>query len=181
MSDPSEHGECSKSCKPPDLTEAQIAELRKSSNQPELTAELIVELRDAFALFDTDGDGIITPKELGAVMRSLGRAITDRELAKQLKKMKTDRQGRIHFEHFVAMMGRHNEEASHNEEELREAFQIFDRDGNGLISVDELREALKMFGDELSEEELEQLMREADINCDGQIDYEEFVIMITQI
>lgn len=58
------------------------------------------------------------------------------------------------------------------EEEIKDAFRIFDKDGNGLISAHELRQIMANLGEKLTDEELDEMMREADLNGDGQIDYE---------
>ena len=61
------------------------------------------------------------------------------------------------------------------EEELIEAFKVFDRDGNGFISAAELRHVMTNLGEKLTDEEVDEMLREADIDGDGQINYEEFV------
>ena len=58
------------------------------------------------------------------------------------------------------------------EEEIKDAFKVFDKDGNGLISAQELRQLMSSLGEKLTDEELDEMMREADLNGDGQIDYE---------
>ena len=63
------------------------------------------------------------------------------------------------------------------EEDIREVFRVFDRDGNGLISVTELRQVMSSLGG-LTEEEVEELVREADRDGDGQVNYEEFVTLM---
>uniref|UniRef100_A0A1Q3FT20 Putative calmodulin n=1 Tax=Culex tarsalis TaxID=7177 RepID=A0A1Q3FT20_CULTA len=144
-----------------------------------LSKEQIEELREAFTLFDTNGDGTISGAELSTVLRALGKNVSDAEVEELLKEVHTDDEGRIHFGDFVAMMTIRLKDFN-SEDQLHEAFRIFDRDGNGRISADELRVALRSFGEQLTEEELEELLREADVNSDGQIDYQEFVRMITQ-
>ncbi|XP_055602120.1 calmodulin-A-like [Uranotaenia lowii] len=150
----------------------------KPGGAEKLTKEQIQELREAFSLFDRNADGTITARDLGMVLRSLGKNVSDAEVDELLKDVSTDVQGRIQFGDFLAMMTVRLKDFN-NEEELKEAFRIFDRDGNGMISAEELKVALKSFGEQLSDEEVEELLREADVNCDGQIDYEEFVRMIT--
>ena len=65
-----------------------------------------------------------------------------------------------------------------NENEFLEAFKVFDRDGNGLISAIELRHVITSTGDTLTDEQVDEMIREADIDGDGHINYEEFVLMM---
>jgi len=62
-----------------------------------------------------------------------------------------------------------------SETELKEAFRVFDMDGNGLISASELSNIMRNLGEKLSDGEVAELIRQADIDRDGQINYEEFV------
>ena len=66
-----------------------------------------------------------------------------------------------------------------SEEEIREAFKVFDRDNNGFISAAELRHVMTSIGEKLTDEEVDEMIREADIDGDGQINYEEFVRVIS--
>ncbi|KXJ67789.1 hypothetical protein RP20_CCG012275 [Aedes albopictus] len=153
--------------------------MSRHPNPPEkLSEDQIEELKEAFSLFDTNGDGTITSSELGTVLRSLGKNVSDAEVEELLKEVSVDHEGMIHFPDFVAMMSIRLRDFN-SEDELKEAFRMFDRNGDGMISADELRLALQSFGEQLADEEIEELLREADINCDGQIDYQEFVKMIT--
>jgi calmodulin len=63
-----------------------------------------------------------------------------------------------------------------SEEEIREAFRVFDKDGNGFISAAELRHVMTNLGEKLTDEEVDEMIREADIDGDGQVNYEgEFI------
>ncbi|ELR21018.1 calmodulin, putative, partial [Acanthamoeba castellanii str. Neff] len=63
----------------------------------QLSEEQIAEFKEAFSLFDRDGDGKITSKELGTVMRSLGANPTEAELKEMIKEIDTDNNGTIDF------------------------------------------------------------------------------------
>ena len=95
-----------------------------------LTEEQIAEFKEAFSLFDKDGDGTITTKELGTVMRSLGQNPTEAELQDMINEVDADGNGTIDFPEFLTMMARKVKEVE-GDEELRQAFMVFDKDGNG--------------------------------------------------
>lgn len=86
----------------------------------------------------TDGDGTITTKELGTVMRSLGQNPTEAELQDMVNEVDADGNGTIDFPEFLTMMARKMKDTD-SEEEIKEAFKVFDKDGNGFISAAELR------------------------------------------
>ena len=104
----------------------------------QLTEEQIAEFKEAFSLFDKDGDGTITTKELGTVMRSLGQNPTEAELQDMINEVDADGNGTIDFPEFCTLMARKMKDTD-SEEELKEAFRVFDKDGNGFISAAELR------------------------------------------
>ncbi|XP_019365207.1 PREDICTED: calmodulin, striated muscle-like [Gavialis gangeticus] len=143
----------------------------------QLTEEQIAEFKEAFSLFDKDGDGSITTKELGTVMRSLGQNPTEAELQNMIGEVDADGSGTIDFPEFLSLMARKIRGAD-SEEDIREAFRVFDKDGNGYISAAELRHVMTNLGEKLSDEEVEEMIREADCNSDGQVNYEEFVRMM---
>jgi len=127
----------------------------------QLTEEQIAEFKEAFSLFDKDGDGTITTKELGTVMRSLGQNPTEAELADMINEVDADGNGTIDFPEFLTMMARKMKDTD-SEEEILEAFKVFDKDGNGFISAAELRHIMTNLGEKLSDEEVDEMIREAD-------------------
>eukprot|EP00771_Trimastix_marina_P000530 gnl/Trimastix_PCT/155.p1 GENE.gnl/Trimastix_PCT/155~~gnl/Trimastix_PCT/155.p1 ORF type:complete len:383 (-),score=97.39 gnl/Trimastix_PCT/155:62-1210(-) len=143
----------------------------------QLTEEQVAEFKEAFSLFDKDGDGSITTRELGTVMRSLGQNPTEAELQDMINEVDADGNGTIDFAEFLTMMSRKMRD-SESEEEIREAFKVFDKDGNGFISAAELRHVMTNLGEKLTDEEVDEMIREADVDGDGQINYEEFVKMM---
>ncbi|KAJ8308351.1 hypothetical protein KUTeg_013225 [Tegillarca granosa] len=177
---------------------------RTSLNWAEqLTEEQISEFKEAFSLFDKDGDGTITSKELGIVMRSLGQNPTEAELQDMINEVDADvcrvsdmqirvssskrltlspilgstyitnnGNGTIDFPEFLTMMCKRMKDVD-TEDELRQSFQIFDKDGNGYISAAELKHVMLSLGEKLTDEEIEEMIKEADVNNDGQVDYDE--------
>ena len=65
-----------------------------------------------------------------------------------------------------------------SEEEIKEAFRVFDKDGNGFISAAELRHVMTNLGEKLTDEEVDEMIREADVDGDGQVNYEGKAISI---
>lgn len=121
--------------------------------------------------------GTITTKELGTVMRSLGQNPTEAELMDMINEIDADGNGDIDFPEFLTVMARKMKDTD-SEEEILEAFKVFDKDGNGFISAAELRHIMTNLGEKLTDEEVDEMIREADIDGDGQINYEEFVKMM---
>ncbi|KAG1874969.1 calmodulin, partial [Suillus subluteus] len=129
------------------------------------------EFKEAFALFDIDGDGSITTKELGTVMRSIGQNPTEAELQDMINEVDADGNGTLDFTEFLTMMARKMRDTD-REDEIKEAFKVFDEDGNGYINPAELRHVMMNLGEKLTEAEVNEMIREADIDGDGQINYD---------
>ncbi|XP_060924574.1 uncharacterized protein LOC132998844 [Limanda limanda] len=161
----------------------QMMNAISTSTQPidmadQLTEEQIAEFKEAFSLFDKDGDGTITTKELGTVMRSLGQNPTEAELLDMINDVDAEGNGTIDFQEFLTMMARKMKDTD-IEEEMREAFRLFDKDGNGYISAADLRQVMTNLGEKLTDEEVDEMIGEADIDEDGQVNIAEFVQMMT--
>ncbi|KAA8572065.1 hypothetical protein EYC84_001990 [Monilinia fructicola] len=113
--------------------------------------------------------GQITSKELGTVMRSLGQNPSESELQDMINEVDADNNGTIDFPEFLTMMARKMKDTD-SEEEIREAFKVFDRDNNGFISAAELRHVMTSIGEKLTDDEVDEMIREADQDGDGRID-----------
>jgi len=144
----------------------------------EFSEEQMQEFLEAFSVYDKDGDGTITTKELGTVMRSLGHDPTEKELQDIIDEVDENGNGKMEFPEFLTMMGRHWKEED-PEEEMREAFKEFDEDGNGVITPEELQHVMSRTGQKLSPEEVKEMIIEADLDGDGVINYEEFIVMMS--
>merc|ERR1712072_920060 len=123
------------------------------------------------------GDGTIRTADLGTVMRSLGQNPTEAELQDMVNEVDADGSGTIDFPEFLNLMAKKMKDTD-SEEEIKEAFKVFDKDGNGFIPAAELRHVMTNLGEKLTDEEVDEMIREADVDGDGQINYEEFVKMM---
>lgn len=151
---------------------------RVSSMEEQLSPEQVAEFKEAFSKFDKDGNGSINTQELGAVMQALGKDLSEAELKEIISKVDTDADGVISFPEFLEEMVR-GMKAWGKKQDLQEAFRVFDVDSNGYISVDELKQVMAKLGEELSQEVLEAMIHEADVDQDGQVNYEEFVRILS--
>ena len=89
-----------------------------------LTDEQIAEFKEAFQIFDKDGDGSITTKELGTVMRSLGQNPSDDKIRQMIIDVDEDNSETIDFKEFLGLMAKKMKE-NDSEDELIEAFKMF--------------------------------------------------------
>ncbi|XP_068800455.1 calcium-binding protein 2 isoform X1 [Struthio camelus] len=147
----------------------------------ELRPEEIEELKQAFREFDKDRDGYISYKDLGECMRTMGYMPTEMELI-ELSQQITG--GKVDFDDFVELMGPKMLAETADMigiKELRDAFREFDTNGDGQISIAELREAMrKLLGQQLNYREVDEILKDVDLNGDGLVDFEEFVRMMSR-
>ncbi|NXF54559.1 CABP2 protein, partial [Oceanites oceanicus] len=139
----------------------------------ELRPEEIEELKQAFREFDKDRDGYISYKDLGECMRTMGYMPTEMELI-ELSQQITG--GKVDFDDFVELMGPKMLAETADMigiKELRDAFREFDSNGDGQISMAELREAMrKLLGQQLNYREVDEILKDVDLNGDGMVDFE---------
>ncbi|KAJ8000596.1 hypothetical protein DPEC_G00182020 [Dallia pectoralis] len=147
----------------------------------DLRPEEIEELKEAFKEFDKDRDGFISCKDLGECMRTMGYMPTEMELIELSQNICG---GRVDFEDFVELMGPKMLAETADMigvKELRDAFKEFDSNGDGQISLAELKEAMKkLMGEQLYNPEIDEILRDVDLNGDGLVDFEEFVRMMSR-
>ena len=142
--------------------------------EDQLTEEQIGFFKEAFNLFDKDGNGFINTDELASLLRSLGQNNTEAELQEIISEVDIDGNGSIDFPEFLTIMARKMKENNNKDEEIHEIFKVFDKEGNGFISVAELSHVMISLGEEITEEEVKEMIKEADIDGDGQVSYEDF-------
>eukprot|EP00301_Raphidiophrys_heterophryoidea_P023372 c7285_g1_i1.p1 GENE.c7285_g1_i1~~c7285_g1_i1.p1 ORF type:complete len:186 (+),score=48.00 c7285_g1_i1:42-560(+) len=144
---------------------------------PNLLEERIIEYREAFGVFDNDGNGTIDADELYVVLKRVGgKQYFDREMAIKMVES-VDRNGdkRIDFMEFVDLMSR---SVKTEHEELQDAFNVFDVDGDGKITAEEIRVVLQKLGQFITTEEIQFIMEDVDTDHDGNVSFAEFEAMM---
>ena len=150
---------------------------KKAGEKPELndlSDEQLAEFREAFALFDKDGDQTISAEELGTVMRALGQNPTPQEVQQMIDDVDENGDGTIDFDEFKVLMQMQMTETDQTEN-LTSAFKVFDVDGSGSITKEELHKIMTTLGEPLTDAEVDEMMKGADKDGSGTIEYKEFV------
>eukprot|EP01012_Entosiphon_sulcatum_P047333 TRINITY_DN641_c0_g1_i2.p1 TRINITY_DN641_c0_g1~~TRINITY_DN641_c0_g1_i2.p1 ORF type:complete len:174 (+),score=39.80 TRINITY_DN641_c0_g1_i2:40-522(+) len=138
-----------------------------------LPPEQVQELRDVFNMFDKDKRGTVPLKDLGMAMRAAGQTPTEQELIDYMQEVDSDGKDVVDFPEFLMLVQRRANDFV-SEEQLKAAFQMFDKDNIGTITATELRILMCTMGDKLTDEEMNELLGEADTDLEGNIVYEEF-------
>jgi len=144
----------------------------------QLTNEQVAEYKEVFMLFDKDEDGVLSFPELAVVMKSLGQRPSDEELLKMVRDVSEDPvYHTIEFNEFLQLLSKQQRSGT-NYDSLKDAFSIFDKDDDGYIPVNEMRDILQSLGDKMTDQELDEMMAAADSDHDGFINYEDFVTVL---
>eukprot|EP00938_MAST-03A_sp_MAST-3A-sp1_P003289 g3289.t1 len=143
------------------------------SKVEEADPDVVLAFREAFNQFDKDGDGHITVQELGVVMLGLNIKVTKAELNDIIRQVDTDNNGTIEFNEFFAIM--QAKMASMDPSEMVNiAFDSFDNDGDKAIGPEDLLKVLQDLGETVTQDEVDELIRVADLDGDGKLSQHEF-------
>lgn len=130
-------------------------------------------------MFDRNGDGRITKKELNDSLENMGIFITDNELTQMIEKIDVNGDGCVDIEEFGELYQTIMEERD-EDEDMREAFKVFDQNGDGFITVDELKSVLASLGlkQGRTAEDCKSMIMKVDVDGDGRVDFNEFKQMM---
>ncbi|KAJ8955277.1 hypothetical protein NQ318_000305 [Aromia moschata] len=160
--------------------------------QDELDKEQISMLKSTFDAFDVERKGYIEADMIGTIMDMLGTHVLADELDGIISEIDEDGNGEVSFEEFANLAARFLVEEDEDTEaiqmELKGAFRLYDRDvkffdltkfsyillGNGFITIEVLREILRELDDNLTEDDLDNMIDEIDTDGSGTVDWEEF-------
>ena len=110
-------------------------------------------------------------------MKALGQSYTNAEIQEMMAEVDEDGSGTVDFPELIALFARKMKD-NDTQSELISAFNAFDKDNTGEISVDQLGLVMSNLGDKLTNDEIQEMLREADLDGNGSIDREEFVKMM---
>jgi centrin-1 len=144
------------------------------TNKAKLTDEQKEEIKEAFDLFDTDGTGKIDAKELKVAMRALGFEPQKQEIRNIIIDMDHDGSGTIQYHDFLDLMTIKMQERD-PVEEMKKAFQLFLDDDSDKITLKHLKKVAKELGENMTDEELQEMIDEADRDGDGAISEADFI------
>lgn len=130
-----------------------------------------------FNKFDANGDGKIDLSELGSILRALGTDTAPDDLHSIMSEIDTDGDGVIDLKEFNDF---HRGGPDGDNKDLRDAFDLYDRDKNGLISASELHAVLKSLGEKCSLKDCRKMISSVDVDGDGNVNFEEFKKMMNK-
>jgi centrin-1 len=152
---------------------------KKPQQQPkkvrsDLTEEQKQEIKEAFDLFDTEGRNEIDAKELKVAMRALGFEPKKEEVRKILQDIDKSGEGVVRFEDFAEIMTVKMLERD-PVEEMKKAFMLICEEGHDKITLKSLKKTAEELGENMTKEELQEMLEEADRDGDGEIGEEDFI------
>jgi calmodulin len=136
-----------------------------------LSEDEVAEIKEAFKRMDVDGNGTVTSEELKKVMKEQGENIPEVFTEVMVAMADTNGDGKISYEEFVQM-------AIDGPPDLTDdqIFKIFDKNGDGFISFAEMKKLSIVFGEDLSNAEINEIIKEADLSGDGRVSFREFEV-----
>ncbi|KAG1363221.1 calmodulin-like protein 6 [Cocos nucifera] len=185
-------------------TPKPIAKIPKKDGKEVVASKVVADragIETVFATFDRDGDGFVTAEELEESFKRLGFVSTRNEIVSMMERVDANEDGLIDLEEFGELydslgrgrggggggdgderVERGKEEEEEGEMELREAFDVFDENGDGLITVEELGLVLASLGLKrgVTAEDCRDMIRKVDLDGDGMVNFGEFKKMMVE-
>ena len=151
-----------------------------NKSKREADEETMNELKEAFKLFDSKNTGEIDARELKAIMKAFGIEIKKQDIRDLYSEMGKDIKDGLNFQDFVGVMTSKmvyyyvTQGPRDSKEEIYKVFKLFDEDNLNKISYKNLKKIAAEVGEKLSDEELREMLEEADRDGDNALNFEEF-------
>merc|ERR1712141_779686 len=151
------------------------------NEQTGLEKDEIKVLKSCFTLFDVKKQDFLSADDLDDILRAMGFRPSKEELKEILEEIDEDGSGEIEFEEFCQLCAKFLIEEPDDETmkaELKEAFRVYDKEANGFITTDTLREIISELDTRLTKEDLDGIIEEIDEDGSGTMDFDEFCAMM---
>jgi len=163
------------SSKPPIINSPKGSNsISNNQNQKKSSHQIMASAQEVFQKYDKDQSKYLEIEEIKNALQELSGDFsikpTTEEVENIVKEIDQDNDNKLNIDEFVVMYNQIVDAGK----EVREQFEFFDKDGSGKVSKDELKKSLKQLNEKLSKSELKRMMKEADLDGDGEIDFEEF-------
>merc|ERR1712106_754593 len=152
-----------------------------TANMGDLDDTQLEALRTAFNSFDTEGKGHIDMDTIGNILRMMGVKVTAGALKEIVDELDETGNGLLGFDQFAELAAKFLVEEDEEElkKELTEAFRIYDKEGQGFITNETLKEILREIDNKLTEADLDGIIEEVDEDGSGTMDLDEFMEMMS--
>merc|ERR1712045_828541 len=146
-----------------------------------LDEEQVKNLKRTFDQFDSNKVGALSVGTVQTILKMMGMHVSCHALQEIVDEIDEDGSGELEFPEFIQLAAKFliEEDEEQMKWELREAFRIYDKQGNGYITVEVLKEILREIDGSLSDYEVEQIVEEVDEDASGTVDFDEFMAMMT--
>ena len=165
---------------------AQKVEIKQEAFDPKnyekygLTEDEVLEIKEAFDLYDTDHSGNIDTEELKQALANLGIDAKNQTLQNMMNDVDKNQSGTINFDEFIELITAKMSDKD-TPEDLRKVFYLFIGDDTvDKIELRHLKRVAKELGENISEEELNDMIIGADADRDGKVSFEEFYAIMTK-
>merc|ERR1712072_622224 len=151
----------------------------KKYERPGLSVDEVEEIKEAFDLFDNDQSGAISVAELTSAMKSLGFDVKHAVVFQMIAELDADGSGEIEFDEFLDMMTARISDKN-SREDIERVFKLFDSDRTGEISLDNMKRVAKELGEDISPQELQEIIQRSDLDNDGALTMDDFYQVMTK-
>ena len=145
-----------------------------------LTEDEVLEIKEAFDLFDSDHSGTIDTEELKQALSNLGIDAKNQTLQNMMNDIDKNQSGTIDFDEFIDMMTAKMSDKD-APKDLRKVFDLFIGDDTAdKIELRHLKRVAKELGENMTDDELNEIIVRADTDKDGKVSFEEFYAIMTK-